>query len=548
MVGNKKENERRPAFIFQAFLDTIGVGYWWWRRESGSICFSGVGSRLRPDFVVENGGRCSHRSFLCRLVGEDRKRLLREVARLFRGETTWVKLDYRVRVNQNAGSGHGRSGDPPRPESLRDSGLHTGSDQEQRYGVRAPYGELGPGEGSAETRRFVEWVTVHERDQAGRVSGLWGVTCAVSVVGSDEPVHAAAIESPYRETDASLRRLKEEAGRRIDRTHQLADVSGLAESIVATMSEGILVLASEGRVAYANGAAIRLLELGAEPPSGSNWRELFPRRAHPALEQALGEATRGVLSEMEVEMDATDGEAGRHRWLLLRLRPLEDRAGTSTVVGCVPDAGLSEASPEESTEEGSGRSGGDGVPQAGQLVIVMSDITRRKKREIELRELSMMDEVTRLPNRRYVQDRLEKALAHAERSGLVNVAVLLLDLDDFKAVNNTYGHAAGDRVLREIGGRLARWLRRTDTVARFGGDEFLVVLEGFRDPGDVPEIARRLSDAVEQPVSVGTESLRMRAGIGLALYPDQGTSPQSLIDAANRSTYRLRPREEPGQG
>lgn len=149
--------------------------------------------------------------------------------------------------------------------------------------------------------------------------------------------------------------------------------------------------------------------------------------------------------------------------------------------------------------------------------------------------LACHDELTGLPNRRLLEDRLDQALIHADRSGC-KVAVLLLDLDRFKEVNDTFGHRAGDMILQAVVSRLAGRIRASDTLARSGGDEFTVV-SAVPDADGAAALVSALESALSTPISVNNLRVRTGLSIGLALYPDDGSDPDQLHAAADKAMY-----------
>lgn len=150
------------------------------------------------------------------------------------------------------------------------------------------------------------------------------------------------------------------------------------------------------------------------------------------------------------------------------------------------------------------------------------------------------DQLTGLPVRHLVHDRLHQALYVARRSGH-KVGVLFIDLDGFKAINDGHGHAAGDSVLRNVAKRLRAALRAEDTVGRFGGDEFVVVLHRLSDSQDARPVAEKLMAAITtQPMDFGGRELSVGASVGIALFPDHGEDPESLCRAADRAMYGVK--------
>ena len=160
--------------------------------------------------------------------------------------------------------------------------------------------------------------------------------------------------------------------------------------------------------------------------------------------------------------------------------------------------------------------------------------------------VSQLDVLTETPNRTVMQDRLESALAMARRRG-AHAAVIFVDLDDFKHINDTLGHAVGDVVLQTVARRLASVVRESDTVSRHGGDEFLVLLAEVAQPSDAALIAAKMFSAVAEPTRVGDAVLHLSASLGIAVYPQDGTDAKTLIAHADAAMYRAK-RPEPGDG
>lgn len=172
------------------------------------------------------------------------------------------------------------------------------------------------------------------------------------------------------------------------------------------------------------------------------------------------------------------------------------------------------------------------------VIEVMRDITDVLQYEEKLAYLTHHDTLTGLPNRALLHDRIDQAILHAERAG-GNVAVLFLDLDGFKNVNDTLGHEAGDRLLCTVAARLQDLVRKSDTVARLGGDEFVMVLEqAHADTAAL--IARKILDAVQQPITIERHELRIGVSIGICLYPQDGLNQQTLLRNADTAMYQAK--------
>jgi diguanylate cyclase (GGDEF)-like protein len=186
------------------------------------------------------------------------------------------------------------------------------------------------------------------------------------------------------------------------------------------------------------------------------------------------------------------------------------------------------------------------------VVVVSHDVTERKMAEQKIKEFAFYDTLTQLPNRRLLDDRLEQAIAACKRSGRYG-AVMFLDLDNFKPLNDKYGHKAGDLFLVEVAHRLARCVREVDTVARFGGDEFVVVLSELAK--NEPECAKEARIVAEKihvaltapylltPHPAGTTKmithLNVGASIGVVLFHNDA-SAESILRWADKAMYRAK--------
>jgi diguanylate cyclase (GGDEF)-like protein/PAS domain S-box-containing protein len=174
-----------------------------------------------------------------------------------------------------------------------------------------------------------------------------------------------------------------------------------------------------------------------------------------------------------------------------------------------------------------------------EIVSVSRDITERRAAEEQIEYQAYHDALTGLPNRALFRDRLTVALAHAKRlEG--SLAVMFLDLDSFKFVNDTLGHSLGDELLKVVAGRLLSALREEDTIARMGGDEFTVLIGDLRSPDDAAKIAQKLLEAVAQPARIEGHELFITTSIGIALYPNDGDSAEALLKNADNAMYRAK--------
>lgn len=162
-----------------------------------------------------------------------------------------------------------------------------------------------------------------------------------------------------------------------------------------------------------------------------------------------------------------------------------------------------------------------------------------QQKQQELDRLASHDSLTGLPNRRLFLDRLDQAMARARRNQ-GQLALLFIDLDNFKEINDNLGHAAGDAVLCEVGQRLADLVREIDTVARLGGDEYIILLDGADDLGAIEHVAQCALEALAQPVIYGNATLAFGSSIGISRYPQDASDMTELIAAADKAMYRAK--------
>jgi len=172
-------------------------------------------------------------------------------------------------------------------------------------------------------------------------------------------------------------------------------------------------------------------------------------------------------------------------------------------------------------------------------VIVFRDVIVSRERRLQMLHLAEHDALTDLPNRLLLNDRLARSIALARRYGR-RLAVLFLDCDKFKHINDTLGHAVGDQVLRSVAKRLTTCVRESDTVSRHGGDEFLVLLSEIDHPADAEAIGEKIVASIAEPHFVTGHELQLTASVGIALYPEDGQDAQSLIMRADTAMYHAK--------
>jgi diguanylate cyclase (GGDEF)-like protein/PAS domain S-box-containing protein len=182
------------------------------------------------------------------------------------------------------------------------------------------------------------------------------------------------------------------------------------------------------------------------------------------------------------------------------------------------------------------------IQVGGELVGIVAsytDITKQKDLEKEIKHMATHDALTGLPNRRLFNERIGLEIAHAERNQ-ERVGVMFIDLDNFKEINDTYGHSTGDVLLKKIGERLVNVLRKSDTVARMGGDEFLLIIPEMQKFEDAYATAERILKAMQDPFTCNGNQVKISFSIGIAIYPDHGKDVDTLTKHADSAMYQAK--------
>jgi diguanylate cyclase (GGDEF)-like protein/PAS domain S-box-containing protein len=284
----------------------------------------------------------------------------------------------------------------------------------------------------------------------------------------------------------------------LERTRELSASEERYRLLFERNLAAVYVATEEGRIVDCNDACARLFHYDSREDFIANGSIHY---VHPHHRDSIVRRLResGAVANEEVELRARDGAAV---WALENVR-----------------RGAREG--EQPLLEG-----------------ILLDVTDRKRAEEEISFKAYHDALTGLPNRTLFLDRLMIALAHARRSS-DKVAVFFLDLDDMKSINDTFGHAIGDRVLRSVGERLLAALRADDTVARVGGDEFLILLQ-VGDAKEAEALAQRVLAKISEPLPVDRDELYVTTSIGVALFPEDGEDGDELIRHADGAMYRVK--------
>ena len=333
------------------------------------------------------------------------------------------------------------------------------------------------------------------------VSGAIGEETAVQAMKSG--AHDYLMKQDLSRLVPVIRRELSEA--EVRRARRLAEANlrsseTLLNSIVNTAADGIIVINDEGMLEFVNAAVERMFGWKPLELIGRNIDCLMPARRGTAHRRVFAPTEGGGTGVgREVKAQRKNGS----------LFPIELTFGEMRIDGRVKYAGI------------------------------MRDVTERKCAEERIRHLAHYDDLTGLPNRALFSQLLEQALSESKFSHK-QVAVLFIDLDRFKLINDTLSHASGDAVLQLVGKRLTEALPRRDTVARFGGDEFVVLMRDCSIPTDAADTAQKLLTALAEPMLVEGQEYHLTASIGISAFPGDGENAQTILKNADIAMYRAK--------
>lgn len=331
--------------------------------------------------------------------------------------------------------------------------------------------------------RHLRHVGVVRKD--GRLADLIGFS---DILSGMELMYVKELRQALRERDRALSASRENLR--------------LAEKIIETSFEGVIVTDADRCIQSVNPAFTRLTGYTQQDVIGKNPSILSSGRHGPEFYAAMWSAiARDGRWQGEVWNRRKNGELFPE---LLTITAIADTTGEIT-----------------------------------HYVAVFSDISQLKQDEARIRHLAYFDPLTNLPNRRLLEDRIHVAIAHAHRSG-EPLALMFIDLDGFKHVNDTLGHDVGDELLVEIARRFSECVREDDTVARLGGDEFVVLLGGIEAGDPLDAVAARLIARAGAPVQLGSRTLAVTASIGIAEYPAHAQDSAQLLKCADTAMYRAK--------
>jgi len=280
---------------------------------------------------------------------------------------------------------------------------------------------------------------------------------------------------------------------------ELASSEEKYRTILEQMQEGYFEIDLEGNHLFANTATLRSLDISLAELNGLNYRKFSYENETRAIDEAYNQVlTTGIPNKSFTHKIRTkNGD----RYMEISISLLKDKNGKATGFRCVS-----------------------------------RDVTERRQMEQLLEDMATHDFLTGLPNRVLLTDRFEVARAQALRNDY-KLAVMSLDLDKFKEVNDTMGHGAGDEVLKLAATKIASLVRSSDTVARLGGDEFLLLLQEIRAAEDATKIAEKIVAAFQEPILVNGHYLSLSISIGIALCPNDGNDLETLIRNSDASMY-----------
>ncbi|OZG70566.1 two-component system response regulator [Hahella sp. CCB-MM4] len=347
------------------------------------------------------------------------------------------------------------------------------------------------------------------------------------------------IKKPFapEELQATIQRVLQK--RQLEREHatmheRLQKSSVLHRYIVNSSPDIVFMLDREGRFTFVNNKAEALLGYKRKDLVGKHFRMVLDPSELARLKESTKDFDKGNCTIRNIEIN---------------IRPRGDKHATRhfelTVFPITRDTFAAKAGQAPSPEADNLPGKSDDPQYFIGIYGSARDITERKEAEDFINFQAYHDLLTRLPNRALFKDRLNMAIAHCRRRQH-RLAVLFLDLDRFKVVNDTLGHAMGDRLLQSVALRLQKCLREGDTLSRFGGDEFVLLLPEISGREDARQVARKVINVLKEPFMLGEHEAFVGVSVGIAVYPEAGTNMEQLIQNADIAMYHVKGRGKEG--
>jgi len=341
--------------------------------------------------------------------------------------------------------------------------------------------------------------------QAAQMVGSGNLDIVLDVKSHDEIGQFARefeiMASHLKQTTTSIENYKKEIEHRKQVESELQQEKEYAQNLVETAQCIILVLDNDKHIVHFNSYLLTLTGYTKEEIEGKNWFALFiPERYRQEIDTIYSELFSNPRNTLNHENPILT-KSGELRSIAWNNKVLKDQKGE--IIG---------------------------------ILSVGLDITEKRKADEFIRQMAYHDSLTGLPNRKLFQERLTQEIARAKRKNEI-VALMFLDLDGFKIINDTYGHEIGDQVLCEVAQRLEIVKRESDTASRIGGDEFTILVSGMNTTEDILKIAQRVLDAIREPITIDGHTLSISASLGISFHPVNGTDPETLIKRADEAMY-----------
>lgn len=354
------------------------------------------------------------------------------------------------------------------------------------------------------------WLRLLSRDSSARLAGAWrrmkregaAVSLEIELVaGRESPLHLRVWAQPILDQAGRIGRVLGQVQNITEQRQTDALIrwrTELLNRVSALGKIGGCEIEVDTRRIQCTEECYRMHGLRKEPVSLDRLLSLYIQDSRDAFEAALARIAQGGLPE---QLDLCFHRASGHRHWVQVLIELDKR---------------------------------DGLPQ--RFVVLFRDITRERQARERIELLAHYDPVTGLPNRTLLRSQIEQAMRQAQERGST-LAMLCVDLDGFKRINDSFGHATGDTLLKLAATRMHQQLRTNDLFGRFGGDEFVVVLRDLAEPGDAGHVARKLMAALAEPLDRQQSVIKLSASIGIALMDQQSQDFDSLLRAADAAMY-----------